>query len=234
MREIVFDTETTGLDPYNDRIIEIGAVEIVNLIPTGNTFHVYINPRREVSPAAFKVHGISNEFLYNKPTFDKVIDDFIDFIGDDPLVAHNAMFDVAFFREELKRLRHPPFLNPIVDTLDVAKEVKKGGLHSLDVMCRHYGIDKSKRTFHGALLDAQLLAEVYLHLRGGRQFGMELVVDNTKETRAEDSQYGQRKFVSRITSQELGAHAAFVSKLTKDKPPIWASYLMEEQQQEAA
>jgi DNA polymerase-3 subunit epsilon len=224
MRELVFDTETTGLDPYNDRLIEIGVVEIENLIPTGNTFHTYINPQKEVSKGAARVHGITNAMLYNKPVFADVVDEFLDFIGDDVLVGHNAVkYDCVIINEELKRLRLPPLANKVVDTLDLARQVKKGGYHNLDALCRHFGIDNSHRQYHGALLDAEILAAVYLELRGGRQFGLELKrTDLVEVLRQDGPSYGKRQITSRLTPDEAAAHAAFVATL---KSPIWAEHL---------
>jgi len=233
MREIVMDTETTGLDTFNDKLIEIGCVELKNLVPTGNTFHTYINPQREVSKGAYKIHGISNEFLYDKPTFAQVADDFIDFIGDDPLVIHNGLrFDVLVLNAEFKRIRRPPLANEIIDSWVLAKEVKKGGLHNLDALCSHFHIDNSRRKHHGALLDAEILAEVYLALRGGRQFVMDIPVIAKKADGDEaKAGYGKRTFISRITDEELRAHQAVVEELGPTS--LWARYLAEPMEQAA-
>lgn len=234
MREIVFDVEATGLDVYNDKIIEIGCLEIVNLVPTGRTFHRYINPQKEISKGAFKVHGISNEFLYDKPTFAQVANDFLDFIGDDPMVAHNGLrYDGPILNEELKRNRFQPLTNEIVDTWVLAKQVKKGGLHNLDALCSHFHIDNSKRKLHGALLDAEILAEVYLALRGGRQHVMDLAVVEARDPVLDEGpRYGRRPFTSRITDEEMRRHQEFVESLGPTS--IWARYLAQEIQQEAA
>lgn len=229
MRELIIDTETTGVDHFADRIVEIGAVEIVNLVPTGRTFHTYLNPLRDVSPGAFKVHGLSNDFLRDKPYFQEVIEDFIDFIGDDQLVAHNAEFDLRFFNAELKRIGRPELHNPVVDTLPLAREVKKGGYHNLDALCNYFGIDRTKRTKHGALLDSEILAEVYLRLRGGRQFGMELTGEMPRqvEEKAVAAVTEARPFSSQMTDDEA---ASFKAALARIKQPIWSQYLEKQPQ----
>jgi DNA polymerase-3 subunit epsilon len=225
VREIVFDTETTGTDASVDRIVEVGAVEIVDLIPTGRTFHSYINPGRQVSPGAFRVHGLSNEFLKGHPSFRRVAPKFLAFIGGDRLVAHNAGFDVRFLNAELQKLGLPPLDNPIIDTLEVARKVKRGGQHNLDALCRHFNIDSLRRTKHGALLDSEILAEVYLHLNGGRQFGMALSQD-VEEKVVTTLQHGTRSFTVRSTPAELEAHAAFVDGL--GAKAVWNRYQGEE------
>lgn len=171
MREIVFDTETTGFDVDNgDRLVEIGAVELVNHVPTGKTFHQYINPEREVPEEAFKVHGLSYDFLKDYPTFDKVADQWLAFAGDAILVAHNASFDFKFINGQLKELGKPLHeWKNVVDTLEIARNMFPGARCSLDALCKRFEIDNSQRTKHGALLDAELLAEVYLELLGGRE-----------------------------------------------------------------
>lgn len=171
MREVVLDTETTGLEPdQGHRIVEIGAVELLHHVPTGNTFHVYINPERDMPVEAERVHGLSAAFLADKPTFAEIVDDFLAFIGEDPLVIHNAWFDLRFINAELARLGRPPIPSSrAVDTLQLAQQKYPGQPNSLDALCRRFGVDASARTLHGALLDAKLLAEVYLHLIGGRQ-----------------------------------------------------------------
>lgn len=171
MREIVLDTETTGLDPANgDRIVEIGAVELLNGVPSGANYHVYINPERDVPEGAFRVHGLSTEFLRGHPVFSSVAADFVAFIGEDRLVIHNAEFDVKFINAELARLDMAP-LEPgrILDTLALARRKHPNAANSLDALCSRYGVDSSRRKKHGALLDAELLAEVYVELSGGRQ-----------------------------------------------------------------
>ncbi len=177
IREIVFDTETTGLSPNGgDRIVEIGCVEMFNHIPTGQSFHVYINPERDMPEGAFAVHGLSSEFLSDKPVFSAVADDFLAFIGDAKLVAHNASFDIGFVNAEIRRLGHPPIdENRVVDTLLISRRKHPFASNSLDALCQRYGIDNSRRTKHGALLDAEILAEVYMELLGGRQADLGLV-----------------------------------------------------------
>lgn len=184
VREIVFDTETTGFDPITgDKLVEIGAVELINHVPTGRTYHQYINPERDVPEEVVKVHGLTTEFLKDFPIFSEVAQDFIDFVGDDGvLVAHNATFDMKFINFELKRLGYNGYeWDRVVDTLEIAKNKFPGQRNNLDVLCKRFGIDNSARTFHGALLDAQLLAEVYLELLGGAEPTMDLsTTSNTK------------------------------------------------------
>src|ERR1044072_5212265 len=171
MREIVFDTETTALDPYQgDRLVEIGCVELLNGFPTGNSFHAYLNPGRDMPDAAFQVHGLSIEFLRAKPFFADVGDEFLEFIGDAPLIAHNAMFDLGFLNAELDRCKRALVARDrIIDTLMLARRKHSAGPYSLDALCVRYSIDNSMRTKHGALMDAELLAKVYLELTGRRQ-----------------------------------------------------------------
>ncbi len=173
-REIVLDTETTGLDPgTGDRIVEIGCLELHNHIPTGKTLQLYINPERDVPPEAVAVHGITNEFLKGKPVFSQVYTEFMDFIGNAKLVIHNAEFDLKFINAELRSVGHPPLAsNRVVDTVIMARQKFPGSPANLDALCRRFGIDNAARTFHGALLDSELLAEVYLELLGGRQHGL--------------------------------------------------------------
>jgi DNA polymerase-3 subunit epsilon len=177
MREIVFDTETTGMDPAEgDKLVEIGCVELINHIPTGRTYHQYINPERDVPAEAVAVHGLTAEKLKNEPTFGEIVGDFLDFIGtDSKLVAHNAQFDVKFINAELKTFGFPS-LDPkrIIDSLMIARRKFPGSPASLDALCRRFNIDNTDRTLHGALLDSELLAEVYLELLGGRQRGLEI------------------------------------------------------------
>lgn len=223
MREIVLDTETTGLDPATgDRVVEIGAVEVLNAIPTGNVFHVYINPERDMPEEAFRVHGISAEFLADKPVFAQVVDDFCAFLGGDKLVAHNASFDVNFLNHELQRCGKTAIApHQVVDTLSIARR-KHGGGNSLDALCARYGIDASRRTKHGALLDAELLAEVYLELTGGRQ--ATFVLGGAGSGAGGGSgplRHGPRPqpLAPRLTEAELAAHAAFIATFAE---PIWA------------
>ena len=200
MREIVLDTETTGLDPNSGhRMVEIACLEIVDLLPTGQHFHVYLNPGRDVSPDAYRVHGLSYEFLRKHPSFAEQVDPFLDFIGDSPLVIHNASFDMKFLRYELK-LHKPEFApgNPIVDTLVMARKKFPGSPASLDALCKRFNIDLSGREKHGALTDTRLLAEVYLELRDGRRPGLDFgaapgnVAANTERAGMRRS-YGTRK-----------------------------------------
>src|SRR3954454_2414793 len=180
MREIVFDTETTGLDPYQgDRLVEIGCVELVNGFPTGNSFHYYVNPERDVPDAAFQVHGLSAEFLKDKPLFSDICEELLNFVGDAPLVAHNAMFDLGFINAELERCKRMLLQRDrLVDTLMLARRRYPGGPNSLDHLCQRFSIDASRRTKHGALLDAELLAEVYVELTGKRQARLGLLDAN--------------------------------------------------------
>jgi DNA polymerase III subunit epsilon len=176
MREIVLDTETTGIDPKDGhRIVEIGCVEVINNVPTGRTYHVYINPERDMPAEAERVHGLSEEFLKKHKVFSEIAGDFMDFIGEDPLVIHNASFDMKFLNAELGKLGFQPMpMSRSIDTLAMARRKFPGAQSSLDALCRRFGIDNSNRTLHGALLDAELLAEVYLELRGGREPGLGL------------------------------------------------------------
>ena len=179
MREIVFDTETTGLNPAGgDRVVEIGCVELFNHIPTGNTFHRYINPERSMPVEAMRVHGLDDRFLSDKPVFAAIAAELVAFIGDAPMIAHNAEFDLAFLNAEFGRCGQPA-LEPerIVDSLMLARRKHPAGPNSLDALCARYQIDTSQRTLHGALLDSYLLAEVYVELTGGRQIGLELVAE---------------------------------------------------------
>jgi DNA polymerase-3 subunit epsilon len=219
LREVILDTETTGLDPASgDRVVEIGAVELLNHLPTGRNFHVYINPERDVPKEAEAVHGLSAAFLSDKPIFASIAQDFIAFIGDATLVIHNASFDIAFLNAELGFLRLPPLLpERIVDTLHIARQKHPGSPNSLDALCRRYGIDNSKRTKHGALLDSELLAEVYLELIGGRQTVFALEASRTKGTTVVISAPIDLQRPSplppRLTQAERKAHATFLSGL---------------------
>ena len=177
-REIVLDTETTGLDPgKGDRLVEIGCIELFNSIPTGATFHQYLDPERDMPQEAFAVHGLSREFLMGKPKFIDIYDDFLTFLGDAKLVAHNAEFDMKFINAELRRVSVAAIgVERVVDSLAIARRKHPGSPNSLDALCSRYGIDNSRRTKHGALMDAEILAEVYLELCGGRQTAMELAI----------------------------------------------------------
>lgn len=177
MREIIFDTETTGLDPKTgDRMVEIGCIEMIGRVETGRTFHAYFNPERDMPPEAERVHGLSAAFLATKPRFAAVVDELLTFLGDDPLVAHNASFDFGFLNNEMERIgRAPISMERMVDTVAIARKRHPGSKLSLDALCTRYGIDRSYRVKHGALLDAELLAQVYLELNGGRQIRLGLV-----------------------------------------------------------
>jgi DNA polymerase III subunit epsilon len=229
MREIVLDTETTGLDPLRgDRLVEIGCVEILNRMPTGQTFHHHINPEREVPAEAFAVHGLSSEFLADKPLFAHVVDEFLEFIGDAPLVIHNASFDISFINAELDRVKMPPIARErLVDTLLLARRKHPGVSNRLDDLCSRYAIDNSRRTKHGALLDAELLAEVYVDLIGARQSQLILAAE-VRDVRVGgygDMTRRQREvpLAVRISDEDRMAHRAFVATLG-DKP-IWRDFL---------
>jgi DNA polymerase-3 subunit epsilon len=228
MREIVLDTETTGLKPAEGhRVVELGCVELLNRIPTGATFHVYLNPERDMPAEAFAVHGLSADFLKDKPRFAEVVDDFLAFIGDSPLVAHNASFDHAFLCHELKRIARAEIpTHRVVDTLMLARRKHAAGPYSLDALCSRYGIDNSRRTKHGALLDAEILAEVYLELIGGRQATLGLVDGIEIPGAGGDGAIIVRgrptPLVPRLTDEEREAHRAFISTLGESA--IWLSY----------
>jgi DNA polymerase-3 subunit epsilon len=181
MREIIFDTETTGLDPKTgDRMVEIGCVEMVGRVETGRTFHAYFNPERDMPIEAERVHGLSSEFLATKPRFAELADELLEFLGDAPLVAHNAGFDFGFLNNELERIGRTPIdMERMVDTVQLARKKHPGAKNSLDALCSRYGIDRSHRVKHGALLDAELLAQVYVELTGGRQIGLGLATTET-------------------------------------------------------
>ena len=227
MREIVLDTETTGLDPLRgDRLVEIGCVEIFNRMPTGQTFHRYINPEREMSREAYEVHGLSSEFLADKPLFSAIADEFLNFVGDSPLVIHNASFDIGFINAELEKVARPPIPRErLVDTLLLARRKHPGVSNRLDDLCSRYAINNSHRTKHGALLDAELLAEVYIDLIGARQSQLILAerVQVSVGTQA-DAPRRQRvePLLPRLSEAELAAHAAFIATLG-DKA-IWGEY----------
>jgi DNA polymerase-3 subunit epsilon len=228
VREIVFDTETTGLNPAGgDRIVEIGCVEVYNRVETGRHFHAYFNPERAMPSEAEAVHGLTNIFLSDKPFFDERADDLLAFLEDSPLVAHNASFDFGFLNFELERSgRAPVSIGRMVDTLTLARSRHPGAKHSLDALCIRFGIDRSHRVKHGALLDAQLLAQVYVELTGGRQIGLGLVAD-TDQIRV-DTDTGTVKIrdprVARphhANDDELERHRAFIAKLVN---PLWARF----------
>ncbi|MGP9813057.1 DNA polymerase III subunit epsilon [Rhodopseudomonas sp. NSM] len=227
MREIVLDTETTGLDPLRgDRLVEIGCVEIYNRMPTGQTFHRYINPERDVPAEAFAVHGLSSEFLADKPLFAQVVDEFLEFIGDDPLVIHNASFDAGFLNAELARLSRGAIPRErLVDTLLLARRKHPGVSNRLDDLCSRYAIDNSRRTKHGALLDAELLAEVYIDLIGARQSQLILAeVPSDRGGAGGDTPRRPRPtpLAPRVTEPDREAHAAFIA--TMGDKAIWNEY----------
>ncbi len=223
MREIVLDTETTGFEPEDgDRIVEIGAVELLNHVPTGRTYHQYINPERSMPKEAFDVHGLGDEFLADKPVFAKIAQDFIDFVGTDLMVIHNASFDMKFLNAELRWLNRPPLpMDQALDTLAIARRRFPGSPASLDALCRRFGIDNSSRTLHGALLDSEILAEVYLELIGGRQPDFALSNSGTAKKSGLQSDDWRPKpretaLPPRLTEDEIAAHTAFVDKLGDD------------------
>ena len=227
MREIILDTETTGLDPLRgDRLVEIGCVEIFNRMPTGQTFHRYINPQREMPKEAFNVHGLSTEFLADKPVFSAVADEFLAFVGDAPLVIHNASFDIGFINAELERIFRAPIPRErLVDTLLLARRKHPGVSNRLDDLCSRYAIDNSRRTKHGALLDAELLAEVYIDLIGARQ--SQLILAESVQIRISshaDTPRRQRTepLLPRLTAAELAAHSAFIATL--GEKALWSGY----------
>ena len=227
MREIIFDTETTGLDPKGgDRLVEIGCIEMVNRVETGATFHAYFNPERSMPAAAEAVHGLSDAFLADKPLFATRVGEFLEFISDSPLVAHNAGFDFGFVNAELQRIGMAPLdKGRMIDTVALARVRHPGAKLSLDALCSRYGIDRSHRTRHGALLDSELLAQVYVELTGGRQIGLELateVGDVSVVTMVEITTDRPRRAPRRHSASEaeLAAHAAFIESV---KSPLWRS-----------
>jgi DNA polymerase III subunit epsilon len=228
MREIVFDTETTGFEANKgDRLVEIGCVEMFNYIPTGVTFHVYVNPERDMPIGAFQVHGLSSEFLSDKPVFADIAQSFLDFVGESTLIAHNASFDMGFINAEIGRLGHPAITNErVIDTLLLARRKHPGASNKLDDLCARYGIDNSKRVKHGALLDAELLAEVYCELMGGRQATLGLSVLSSQA--GSHRQIGRASLKrpsalpSRITPADRDAHENYVRSL--GEKAIWQQY----------
>ena len=224
MREIVFDTETTGLSPTDGhRLVEIGCIEMINRVETGRTFHSYINPTRPMPPEAQAIHGLSDAFLADKPLFAAIHDELLAFIGDARLVAHNAAFDFAFLNAELDQCGRPA-LGPerMVDTLALARARHPGAKHSLDALCVRFGIDRSQRVKHGALVDAQLLAQVYIELTGGRQIGLALVSQPSQPAAA--SAVATVTVIARpprphaASAEERARHAAFIARLVD---PLW-------------
>lgn len=227
MREIVLDTETTGFDPLKgDRLVEIGCVELLHGVPTGNHYHVYINPERDVPPQAAAVHGLTTQFLRDKPVFAELVGGFMEFIGDDPLIIHNAAFDMGFINHELGRLGFQPLAQSrVIDTLLIARTKFPGSPASLDALCKRFEIDNSSRTLHGALLDAQLLAHVYVELTGGRQRALDLgakkaaaaAVSSTTQT---NTVYQRAPRLIELSDAQKDAHDELVQKL---KEPLWVA-----------
>jgi len=220
MREIVFDTETTGLDPQTgDKLVEMGCIELVNRIPTGNSYHAYYNPQRDMPMEAEQVHGLSAAFLSDKPLFSDLTGEPLDILGDSPLVAHNAQFDFGFLNFELAACGLAEVsLDRMIDTLAIARRRHPGAKHTLDALCSRYGVDRSHRIKHGALLDAELLAQVYVELTGGRQIGLSLAVDNSPE------EVKQTRFAPKIgkrreprphsaSEAEISRHRGFLEKI---------------------
>ncbi|GAB4526054.1 MAG: DNA polymerase III subunit epsilon [Roseibium sp.] len=235
MREISFDTETTGLNPRGgDRLVEIGGVELINHIPTGNSYHVYINPQRDMPEEAFRVHGLSEEFLSDKPLFEHIADEFLEFVGEARLVIHNAAFDMGFINMELERAGRRIIANTqVLDTLEIARRKHPTGPNSLDALCSRYGIDNSRRVKHGALLDAEILAEVYLELIGGRQtaLGLMLAEDEASSgsVATEPGELGSFNARQRpvplerpVRASEVEAHKAFVEGM--GETALWSKY----------
>lgn len=229
MREIVFDTETTGLSfSGGDRVVEIGCVELVNRVETGRSFHAYFNPQRPMAPEAQAVHGLSDAFLADKPVFSSLAADILAFVEDSPLIAHNASFDFGFLNGELSRAGWPKLgMDRMVDTLAIARVRHPGAKHTLDALCTRFGIDRSHRTLHGALLDAQLLAQVYVELTGGRQIGLSLANDAGAAAVVAVADYAPAKPTivqpARLftpNEQEQAAHRRFVERIIN---PLWQS-----------
>lgn len=226
MREIVFDTETTGLSfAAGDRLVEIGCVEMVNRVETGRTYHAYFHPERPMPAEAQRIHGLSDAFLSDKPKFHEKVEELLEFIGDSVLVAHNASFDFGFLNGELKKIdREIISLDRMIDTVAMARQRHPGAKHSLDALCTRYGIDRSHRVLHGALLDAQLLCQVYVELTGGRQIGLTLVSDEDGASPVPDAdpRAAQPRAMRHFepSEEERARHAAFVAKL---KNPLWGA-----------
>lgn len=229
MREIIFDTETTGLSaPKGDRLVEIGCVELFNRVETGRVYHAYFNPERSMPGEAQAIHGLSDAFLADKPLFADKVEELLEFLGDSPLIAHNAQFDFSFINFELKLCGRPIItLDRMIDTLVLARSKHPGAKHSLDALCNRFGIDRSHRVLHGALLDAQLLAQVYVELTGGRQIGLMLGSADLTGAGEAGPASDFSTFVNRVirpprphvaSEEELRRHAEFVARLTD---PLW-------------
>jgi DNA polymerase-3 subunit epsilon len=222
MREIVLDTETTGMDPFaGDRIVEIGCVELLNHIPTGNHYHIYINPERDVPAEVVAVHGLTEQFLKDKPIFAEIYADFLDFIGDAQLVIHNAEFDMKFINHHIQEMGAPPIPSSrIIDSLIMARQKFPGSPASLDALCKRFDIDNSNRTLHGAVLDSELLAEVYLELLGGRQTGLDLSSSQGGNAKTSDngicsplSKQRREPRIFSVPEEELNAHQNMIKSL---------------------
>ena len=228
MREIIFDTETTGLSPAGgDRMVEIGCVEMVNRVETGRSYHAYFNPQRAMPSEAEAIHGLSATFLSDKPDFADTVHELIEFIGDAPLIAHNASFDFGFLNHELQRCsRDPICLSRMICTLVLARSRHPGAKHSLDALCTRFGVDRSHRVKHGALLDAQLLAQVYIELTGGRQIGLTLVGDDIAADATSGSAAPERPFRAARphfpSDSERERHRRFIAAMAK---PLWERFL---------
>jgi DNA polymerase III subunit epsilon len=229
MREIIFDTETTGLNPAaGDRMVEIGCIELINRVETGRTFHAYFNPERPMPSEAEAVHGLSDAFLADKPRFSDKVEELLEFIGDAPLIAHNASFDFGFLNHELQRCaRDPVCMSRMIDTLMLARTRHPGAKHSLDALCARFGVDRSQRVKHGALLDAQLLCQVYVELTGGRQIGLSL----SHAPAAADAGAALDVQITRVvrpprphaaSAEERTLHRSFIARLTS---PLWERFL---------
>ena len=227
MREIIFDTETTGVNPAGgDRIVEIGCIEMINRVETGREYHAYFHPERSMPSEAEAVHGLSDRFLSDKPLFADKAQELIDFLGDAPMVAHNAGFDFGFLNRELALCgREPICLTRMVCTLVIARTRHPGAKHSLDALCSRFGVDRSQRVKHGALLDAQLLAQVYIELTGGRQIGLGLVADVSSDSVAATAPVDRPLRPARphfASDEEITRHRAFIARL---KQPLWERFL---------
>jgi DNA polymerase-3 subunit epsilon len=229
MREIIFDTETTGLNPAGgDRMVEIGCIELINRVETGRTFHAYFNPERPMPSEAEAVHGLSEIFLSDKPRFSDKVEELLEFIGDAPLIAHNASFDFGFLNHELQRCaRDPVCMSRMIDTLLLARTRHPGAKHSLDALCARFGVDRSQRVKHGALLDAQLLCQIYVELTGGRQIGLSL----SHASLATDEEVATSIRMERVvrpprphapSEEERTRHRSFIARLTS---PLWERFL---------
>jgi DNA polymerase-3 subunit epsilon len=229
MREIIFDTETTGLNPATgDRMVEIGCIEMFNRVETGRTFHAYFNPERPMPTEAEAVHGLSDTFLSDKPSFADKVEELLEFIADSPLIAHNASFDFGFLNHELQRCaRDPICMSRMIDTLMMARSKHPGAKHSLDALCTRFGVDRSQRVKHGALLDAQLLAQVYVELTGGRQIGLSLgqgsaTVEAETAATVQIERFVRPQRAHAPSEEERTRHRGFIARLTS---PLWERFL---------